>query len=360
MGKRRSPLTYLAGAGGLLVAGAFPFLYSDFYVFHVTIVLIYGIAILGLVLLTGLTGTISIGHGAIFGIGAYGCAITMDRLGLPYPLALCVSTALGALVGLALGIPSLRLRGIYLGLVTLALSLVFPPLLMRFSGLTGGASGYSLPPVDSPVGALTISQWFYLVTVVIGLIAVLVLQNLKHSARGRALQAIRRSEPLAAAMGVSVGRERIVVFVLSAAYAALAGGLFALVAGAISPDAFTFNLSANLLVGAVVGGVASPVGALLGGALISFVPAVTATLPRSLPQYAFAAAVLLVLYLRPDGLASLPDAVKPLIRRWRRTRSAGPAADSTVDQNAAEARPASGPGDDAAPQQSLPPAHVRK
>ena len=325
MGTRRLPLRHLALGGALLVAAAFPFLYSDFYVFHVTIVLIYGIAILGLVLLTGLTGTISIGHGAIFGIGAYGCAITMDRLGLPYPLALCVSAVLGAVVGLALGIPSLRLRGIYLGLVTLGLSLVFPPLLMRFSDLTGGASGYSLPPVDSPVGALPVSQGFVLITLVIGGVAVLVLRNLKYSARGRALQAIRRSEPLAVAMGVSVGRERIIVFVLSATYAALAGGLFALVAGAISPDAFTFNLSANLLAGAVVGGVTSPVGALLGGALISFVPAISATLPRSLPQFTFAAAILLVLYLRPDGLASLPQAVKPLIRRLRRATAPTPA-----------------------------------
>jgi len=309
----------------LLVAVGFPFVYSDFFVFQANQVLVYGIAILGLVLLTGLTGTISIGHGAIFGIGAYATALGMHDLHLPYPIALLFALGVGAIAGVLIGIPALRLRGAYLALVTLALTLVFPPLVLRFESLTGGAAGYSVPAIDAPQWSdLTLSQWLYFVTLVIGIVAIVVMQNIKRSARGRALRAIERSEPLAVAVGINVSRERITVFVISSAYAGLAGGLYALVSGAVAPDAFTFVLSSSLLVGAVVGGITSPIGALIGGVLVAVVPTVTATLPHGLPEYIYAIAVLLAVYLRPEGLASVPAGLIEFGRslRARQTASA--------------------------------------
>jgi branched-chain amino acid transport system permease protein len=169
---------------------------------------------------------------------------------------------------------------------------------------------------------LTLTQWLYFLSLVIGVVATVAMQNLKRSARGRALRAIEMSEPMAVAMGVNVSRERIVVFVISSVYASLAGGLYALVSGAVAPDAFTFVLSANLLIGAVVGGVTSPIGALLGGALVAIVPTMTASLQNSLPEYIFGGAVLLVVYLRPKGIASIPAGVVALVRQRSSRRAA--------------------------------------
>ena len=306
----------------LLVAIGFPFVYSDFLVFQANQVMVYGIAILGLVLLTGLTGTISIGHGAIFGIGAYATALGMHDLHLPYLVALLLALGVGAVAGILIGIPALRLRGAYLALVTLAMTLIFPPLVLRFESFTGGAAGYSVPTINAPAWSdLTLSQWLYFVTLVIGIAAIVVMQNIKRSARGRALRAIERSEPLAVAVGINVSRERITVFVISSAYSGLAGGLYALVSGAVAPDAFTFALSSSLLVGAVVGGITSPIGALIGGVLVAVVPTVTATLPHSLPEYIYAIAVLLAIYLRPEGLASVPAGLLEFSRALRRSKT---------------------------------------
>lgn len=306
----------------LVIAIALPFVYNDFFVYQASQVLVYGIAILGLILLTGFTGTISIGHGAIFGLGAYTTAIGMHLFHLPYGVALLFSILAGAVIGLAIGIPALRLHHIYLALVTLGLSMVFPPILLRFEAFTGGASGYSVPAIEAPAWTgLTVTQWLYFLALIVSIAGVIAMQNLKRSGRGRALRAIERNESMAVAMGVNVSRERVTVFMLSSVYAALAGGLYALVSGAVAPDAFTFALSSNLLIGAVVGGVTSPIGALLGGALVALVPTATATLPNSLPQYIFVGAVLLVVYLRPKGIASIPAGIVEMVHRRRARRA---------------------------------------
>ena len=307
---------------GLTIALVGPSLLSEFQVFQLALILIYAIAILGLNLLTGYAGQISLGQAALFGIGAYVAAITMRQLAVPYPLTVPLAAAFCFVVGLALGAPALRLRGMYLGLVTLGFALVFAPILIRMTALTGGVNGYSVPAVDVPEGLpLSINRWMYLVTLAVAFIGFVGMRRLVRGRLGRAFLAQKQSEPMAAAMGINVNRNKIIAFAISSAYAGAAGAVFAFVVGAVQPDAFTFSLSANLLVAAVLGGTQSTIGALFGAAIIVLVPSYTATFSKGIPQFAFAAAILAVIYLQPEGLVAALGDVAGRLRRSRGTQS---------------------------------------
>lgn len=308
-----------------LIAGlVFPFAFPDFQIFQVNLVIVYAIVILGLNLLTGQAGQVSVGHGALFAIGAYATAILTVRYHVPYLLTIPVGAGLGFFVGLLLGLPALRIRGIYLGLVTLAIAVAFPPVVQHYKSFTGGPFGLNLPQVVPPF-QLSLNQWIYLVSLVVLVLGLWAARHLVRSRVGRALAAIRQEERMAAAMGVDVRRYKIVIFAISAAYAGVAGSLYALLTEGVSPDAFAFTLSITLLVGAVVGGVRSIVGALIGGAFVVLLPAAATRLPNSLPQLLFAAAMLLVIYLQPQGLVGFAEAVE------RRVRAALGARESSVE-----------------------------
>ncbi len=249
-----------------------PFLASGFQTLELTYALIFAIAILGLNILTGYSGQISLGHGAFLAIGAFITAIGIRTLQLPYLLMLPLAGLACGILGSGIGLATGRLEGIYLGLATFALGVATPDLLKKQATLTGGVKGISLPPITSPFRFLSDEQFFYLVCLGIAAGLFGVAAGILGDRTGRAWRAVRDGELAAAAFGINVGHYKTLAFAVSAAYAGIAGSLYGLATGFVSTDAFPFQLSIALLVGAVVGGIGTIVGAVFGGLLNEFLP----------------------------------------------------------------------------------------
>jgi branched-chain amino acid transport system permease protein len=256
----------------VLIALAVPFLASGFQTLEVAYALIFAIAILGLNILTGYSGQISLGHGAFVALGAFTAAIGIHTLRLPYPVTIPLAAVVCGLLGYVIGVAAARLEGIYLGLATFALGVATPDLLKKQTNLTGGVKGISLPPITSPTTVLGDDQFFYLVCLAIAAVLFVLAANVLRDRTGRAWRAVRDGELAAAAFGVHVGSYKTLAFALSAAYAGIAGSLYGLATAFVSTDAFPFQLSIALLVGAVVGGIGTIAGALIGGLLTEFLP----------------------------------------------------------------------------------------
>lgn len=236
------------------------------------------LGVMGLNLLTGYTGLISLGHSAFVGIGAYGTAIMINSMGMNIVLAMAIATACAALAGLLIGVPALRLTGSYLAIATLGLTVVFVPV-MKLNELdqwTGGVQGLALfrlkfgPPIDA--SWLENERWYYFLSLTALVIGTLLLYNLLNSAAGRSFRAVRDSEVAAAAMGINVARTKLTSFMLSAAYAGFAGGLLFLVANRfVSPDSFTLTISIEYITAVAIGGRASLSGSLIGGFFLIYI-----------------------------------------------------------------------------------------
>lgn len=288
------------------LACALPFVLSDYRLFQLTMVLVYAIALLGLNLLTGFNGQISLGHGAFYAIGAYTAAIAMEQAGLPYwatiPLAGLVCGAAGFLFGL----PALRLEGLHLALATFALALAMPQLLKyrHFEDWTGGVQGLALTRPEAPFGLpLSSDQWLYLFTLATAGVLFAVARNLLRGRVGRAIVAIR-DQPLAAqAMGIDIARFKSLTFGVSALFTGIAGALGAIVVQFVAPDGFTIFLSIIFLVGSVIGGVASIQGALWGALFIQFVPNLADGISSAAPWAIYGLAMIAFVYLMPAGIA---------------------------------------------------------
>src|SRR5215213_1313134 len=293
-------------AVGVFVA----FFLSDYELFQLSRVLTIGIAVLGLNLLTGRTGQISLGHGALFGIGAYATAILILKAGFPSVAAVPAAAVVAFLCGILLGLPALRIRGLHLALVTLAVAIVFPALVKHWPGLTGGVMGLTTTAPSAPFAGLSSNQWIYLVDLAVLLAAMLFVFNLGRGRIGRAMDAVRHNELMAATTGVRIGRVKTMTFAFSAGLAGLGGGLYQLLLGTSTPDTYTFSLSLTILVASVVGGIRSLWGAVLGAAFVVYVPAETSGLGDSVPQFAYAAALLLAIYVLPGGIAQLPGRLR--------------------------------------------------
>ncbi|SDK69292.1 branched-chain amino acid transport system permease protein [Nonomuraea maritima] len=309
--KRRSgtiPARWRWIALALLLAAAVyaPFQLVPFHVFQLTMVLVYAVALLGLNLLVGHAGQISLGHGAFFAIGAYTSAVLVDRLDVPYLLTLPLAAAVAFLVGFGLGVPAMRLRGLYLALVTLAIAIFLVPLLKRFEELTGGSMGLTLPkPVPPAWSGLAEDQWLYFLALGVAVLAFLVAASLLRSRVGRALHAVRDNEIAAEVMGVRLSSYKTLAFAWSAMFAGVAGCVYTWVIGFVSPDSFTVNLSITLLAGLVVGGLGSLSGPVLGGLFVMFVPSISQDINDAAPGVIFGLLIILVMYVAPQGLAGL-------------------------------------------------------
>jgi branched-chain amino acid transport system permease protein len=247
-----------------------------------------------------------LGHGAFFAVGAYTSAALIDRLDVPYLATLIPAALLTFVLGFALGVPALRLRGPYLALVTLGVAVVTPPLLKRFSGLTGGAMGLSLTKPQAPAwSGLEDDQWLYYLVLIVALLAFVIAWNLVHSRIGRAMIAIRDDQLAAATMGVELARVKTRTFAWSAMYAGVAGALFTWVIGFVSPDSFGVTVSIQFLAALVVGGLGTISGPVFGAAFLVFVPNVSQNLNDAAPGIAFGALLILAMYLAPGGVAGL-------------------------------------------------------
>jgi branched-chain amino acid transport system permease protein len=271
-GGRAWALAFVLSA--LAAACALPFLAGGYAVFQFTLVIIYAIALVGLNILTGFNGQISLGHGAFYAVGAYTAAILLDRTGTPYWATVPIAGAVCLPIGFLVGIPALRLEGIYLALATLGLAVVVPQML-TLHGLeawTGGVQGISVPRPDPPQFLrLDVDQWLYLFSLLVAVLMFALARNLLRGRIGRAIRAISDHPMAAASMGINIARYKVITFGVSAMYAGVAGALGALAAQSVSPASFSFFLSISLLVGLVVGGVASLAGSVFGAIFIVYV-----------------------------------------------------------------------------------------
>lgn len=290
----------------LAVLVALTFFLSGYQLFQLTTAIAYGIAILGLVILTGYTGQISLGHGAFYAIGAYVTAILMSVYDVPYWATLPASAAVCAVFGFLLGFPALRLGGLYLALTTFGLAVALPQLLKHplLQDWTGGVQGIVITKPDPPAWlALTPDQWLYLFSLAVAAILFILARNLLRGRIGRAFVAVR-DHPLAAeAMGIDIAMIKTGAFAVSAFYTGIAGSLGAIAVQFVAPDSFGVFLSITIFVGLVVGGVGTIGGALFGALFIVFVPDVAADISKSAPDAVYGAILIAVMFVMPAGVA---------------------------------------------------------
>ena len=314
-----------------LLRPLFPDVVSDYRLFLVTTMIIASIAVLGLNLLTGFNGQISLGHSAFYAVGAYTAAILMDKLDMPYWATLPIAAILSFVVGYLFGLPALKLEGHYLALATFALALSVPQILKYkwLEDLTGGVQGIVLSKPEVPFGLpLTEDQWLYYYCLVVMVFLYWAAENLLNSRSGRAMMAIRDQALAADTMGIDTSLYKTVTFGISAAYTGIAGALSASAIAFVAPDSFNFFLSIKFLIGLVVGGVGSLAGSVVGGIFYVLVDNSAQALSMfakndlglqfDLSAYTvFGILLIILMYLMPMGVVG---GVYVLLRRLRGLR----------------------------------------
>jgi branched-chain amino acid transport system permease protein len=298
----------IALGAGLAILAIVPFVMKNFYIFQITLAIIYAIAILGLNLLTGFNGQFSLGHSAFYAVGAYTAAIMMDGFDIHYAWTLPAAAIVCFIFGFLFGLPALRLEGVYLALATFALAIAIPQMLKSslVEHWTGGVQGITIIKPDAPFGLpLNSDQWLYLFTIIVAVVMYVCASNLVKSRTGRALIAIRDHPIAASAMGINVSLYKSLTFGVSALYTGVAGALGAIAISFVAPDSFTFQLAVALFVGLVVGGTGSIPGTFFGGLFVLFVPNIAEQFSKGLAGAVYGVILLLVIYLMPTGAAGL-------------------------------------------------------
>jgi branched-chain amino acid transport system permease protein len=248
-----------------------PWLLPEYWLAQLSFVFIYAIVAVGLMLLSGFTGQFSIGHAAFMGVGAY-CEAYLAARGWPLPLSLACSMALSAAVGVVVGLPALRVKGMYLAIATLSFGFIVEEVLARWESVTGGNAGLSVPAAKLFGWSLDSTAAFYALCLVCVAACTLVAMNLLRSPSGRAFVAIRDSEVSAQSMGIHLPRYKFMAFAISAAMAGLGGALYAHKMQFISPDQFGLVQSIDLVLMIVIGGLGSLHGAFLGAIFLIGMP----------------------------------------------------------------------------------------
>jgi branched-chain amino acid transport system permease protein len=285
------------------------------------------LAALGLNLLTGYNGQISIGHGAFMGIGAYTTAILVQTYDYPHFGALVLSALATFVVGLVIGLPALRIRGVYLALVTLALATVFPQFVVRFTDVTGGTTGMEVDnEFKTPISGITNSQWRYYVILIFVVIAFILVRNIVRSRVGRSLIAMRDNETAAEVVGIHLAVFKVATFGLSAMLAGIGGSLLVFNTSHVDPIEFGLGRSVTILVAVVIGGAATVFGPAIGAVLVVFLPEwlEAAGLPQILTPALFGSLLILLMAVAPTGLIGLARSAWRLVTPGPKATSAPP------------------------------------
>jgi branched-chain amino acid transport system permease protein len=307
-----------------VVACVLPFVLSGIQVYQLTQIVVYSIALVGLNLLTGYNGQISLGHGAFYAIGAYVAGVLLETVHLPWWAAVPIAGVVSFVVGFLFGLPALRLEGPYLALATFALAVTTPQILKldALEKWTGGVQGLVVNKPDSPfVDVLDADQFLYFVSLVFAAALYAAAWNMLRGRTGRAMMAIRDHPNAAVAMGIDTARYKTLSFGVSALYTGVAGALSSMLVGFVSPDSFSILLSINLLVGMVIGGVASIGGMIFGAAFITLVPNYADKISESAPWAIYGALLIVFMILMPAGVAGVLRAAARRLSRVRQARS---------------------------------------
>jgi branched-chain amino acid transport system permease protein len=315
------PRTWTLGmaAVALLAALVLPFTLSNFRLFQFSQVYIYAIALLGLNILTGFNGQISLGHGAFYAVGAYTTAVMIDQWNVPYGWTIPAAGVICLVAGFLFGIPALRLEGLYLALATFALALAVPQILKYFEHWTGGSQGIVLSKPSAPWGLpINPDQWLYFLTLALLVLLFALAANLLRGRTGRAVVAIRDNAIAAQAMGVNTALYKSLTFGVSAAYTGVAGALSAVTVAYVAPDSFDVFRSITFLVGIVIGGLASISGAIFGALFIQFVPNWAQDISKAAPWAIYGVFLIVFMYAMPRGIAG---SLRLAAARWLRRRA---------------------------------------
>jgi branched-chain amino acid transport system permease protein len=297
---RRRTLWTLAAVAVLAIVGA---TLGSYLTYLMTLAMINVIAAVGLNLLTGNSGQISLCHSSFMAIGAYASTLCTAKLGMPFWAAIPLGALAAAVLGALLGAPASRLKGIYLALATLGFLQIVQIVIEETAAVTGGVRGLSVP--KATFAGVRLGEYaIYLVAACVCALAVWIARNLLASRVGRELEAVRQSPAAAQALGVSVGRVKLSAFALSAAYAGAAGGLLAITVGFIDPVEFGVSASLRQITFIVVGGMGSVAGSVIGAAVLSALPEAL----RPVKEYSdiiYTVILLGFLIVLPHGLVTL-------------------------------------------------------
>jgi len=353
----------LAAVGGVAVLVAIiPRLAGEFRIQQFTFVAIYFIALLGLGVLSGHSGQISLGHAAFVGIGAYTSAVvSLGRPGLELSLldppdwlpigdgmraifTIPIAGLVAGILGYAFGVPALRLAGVSLALATFAVAVSLPQVAKRFPDVTGGGGGLALNLPTTPFGLdISVRNWLYYQAWVTAAILAFVVWLLLRGRTGRALRALRDGEVAAVSSGISPAVYKTFAFGISSAYAGIAGALFAIEIAFVNPDTFPVSMSIIFLASLVLGGLTSLWGALIGAVVMQFLPIYAqdppfvGSLAQQSPAVAFGVFLILVMFLAPSGIVGLLGRLaRPLGARLARRPVSGGEAATVVQSRRAE------------------------
>lgn len=307
-----------------------PLYVSNYWVGLLTLCAISAIGAIGLNILTGFTGQISIGVGAFLGVGGYTTAILTSTYGLSFWISLPLAGIVTALVGGLFGIPSLRLKGLYLAIATLAAQVIITFIISRWDSVTGGTAGMVLSrPTLGSFSFMSNTSYYYL-TIIILLLTVLYATNLLRTRVGRAFLAVRDRDIAAQIMGINLFYYKVLAFILSSFFVGIAGALLAHYTMIVSPELYNINVSIQYLAMILIGGLGSIFGSILGAAFITLLPVglnsvvdiLTVYMPElyqmfsSFKEFVFGLAIILFLIFEPSGLAHIWQNIKKYFKLW--------------------------------------------
>ena len=305
-----------------------PAMFPDFLVYQFSVALTYAIAILGLNLLMGFNGQISVAQGVFFAVGAYTTAIFMTRYGMNYLLTLPIAVLTASILGLLVGIPALRWQGLPLAFITFGLAVLGPPLALKLEPITKGATGISMIKPAVPSWFSGNQDTFLYTLCLLGFaLSALFVWRLTRGDTGRSLRAARDSGLIAESLGVNLTKVRLAAFVTCSGMAGFAGGLFAIVNGFVSPESFQMTKSFDFLVGSIVGGITSISGSLIGALLIVFLPDWAADMNIALSGLIYGAVLVVMMLIARDGVMGLLSTLLTALR----TRIIATRATATAD-----------------------------
>jgi branched-chain amino acid transport system permease protein len=317
---------------GVLLAGLvlFPLVAGEYLVYLANLVGVLAIGAMGLNILTGYTGQISLGHAAFMGIGAYAAAVAQTRLGAPFWMAIPAGGLAACAAGALVGVPSLRIKGLYLAIATLAAQVIFEWIFTNWTAVTGGIRGVNVPPASLLGFRFDTDVRTYYLVAAVAVLHAYAAANLFRTRVGRAFVAVRDRDLSAELMGVNLFRTKILAFMISSWYAGIAGGLFVTFSKVVTPESFPLTLSIQYLAMIIVGGLGTIQGTLYGTVFVTLTPEAL----RSLTQVAqrlspeamswfhpmkdilFGAMIVGFLVFEPHGLAEMANRVRRFFALW--------------------------------------------
>ena len=304
---------------GLIVAAilvVMPLVVPGYLTFQLSGVMAYAVAAIGLNLITGYAGQISLGHNAFFALGAYTAALSDTYLNVHYAVSVLIAAVVTFVVGYLSGFPAQRLRGLYLALITLVLAVSVSPVIKHFKSITGGMAGLFIERPQAPAWTgLSRDVWIYYVVLAFTVLCFYLARNFVAGSTGRALTAVRLAPLAASSMGVNVNGYKVLIFGLGSMLGGVGGALFNFSIGFIAPDSFNLLLSVSFLAAIVVGGLGTIWGALVAGLFLQFVPSYASDISEALAGAVYGGILIVCMFFMPRGIVGT-------IMRMRRERRA--------------------------------------